>query len=82
MSQGVRRVFQRGLDVGFLELRIVLDDLFIRPSVRQQIQDKVHADAGPLDDRLTHQHPGVYLDPSLPFLFHGPLRVSGLFKRW
>jgi hypothetical protein len=55
------------------ELRVIRQNLLLRPTFGEQFEKKLDGEAGSLDDRFAHQDPRVNGDSLLPF--HGTLPV-------
>jgi hypothetical protein len=54
------------LDVTLPQTRLILEDLFMGPAVRQKLYDELHGNSRPLYDRLADQDFRVYNDAIMP----------------
>lgn len=64
--QGRRRVVQTGVEVIGRDARIAVDDLFVRPAVGQQFDEKLDCQARAFDDRFADEHARVEFDSRSP----------------
>jgi hypothetical protein len=63
---GLGGVVEGRLDVIFRQMRIVLENLFMSPPVRQQLDEELDGDARPSNDGFSNQHLWVHDDSIFP----------------
>ena len=74
-AEDLGRVAKARRDVLALEARVVLEDLGLRPALRQEVDDELDRQAGTPHDRLTAKHLGIE-DDSL-----GPIHATTIIAR-